>query len=440
MMTNCIIDRDLVEQVKSITGIKNPGRASIREIVRFVNEIEERSGCAFIRMEMGVPGLEPAEIGIEAEIDALRRGVASKYPAIEGIKELKKEIARFAGLFLDIQVKEEGCVPTVGSLMGAMAGYMVANRTDRNKKGTLFLDPGFPVHKQQCDVLGQPYEAFDVYNYRGKKLGNKLESFLDKGKISSILYSNPNNPSWICFTHDELKTIGELAEKYDVIVMEDLAYFGMDFRNDYSHPGEVPFQPTVAKYTRNYLLLISSSKSFSYAGQRVGMMVMSDYLFSRKYPDLLRYFSSDVFGYAMIYGALYALSAGACHSAQFALAAILKAVNDGKYNFLDDIREYGEKAAVMKKLFIANGFSIVYDKDLDQPVADGFYFTISYPGFSGSELISELIYYGISAISLDLTGSERKEGLRACVSLVRREQFPDLESRLKNFKKDHPVN
>jgi hypothetical protein len=58
---------------------------------------------------------------------------------------------------------------------------------------------------------------------------------------------------------------------------------------------------------------------------------------------------------------------------------------------------------------------------------------------SGKELLGELINYGISAISLDITGSERKEGLRACVSLVPRKLFRDLELRLKMFREDHPV-
>ncbi len=169
------------------------------------------------------------------------------------------------------------------------------------------------------------------------------------------------------------------------------------------------------------------------------MMVISDNLFNRKYPDLKRYYTSDSFGHAMIYGALYAISAGTGHSAQYALAAILKAVNDGTYNFVDDVREYGEKAKIMKKLFTDAGFNIVYDKDLDEPIADGFYFTLSYPGFSGTSLIRELLYYGISAISLDITGSEHTEGLRACVSQVRRDQFPELEERLKVFKENHPI-
>ncbi len=64
------------------------------------------------------------------------------------------------------------------------------------------------------------------------------------------------------------------------------------------------------------------------------------------------------------------------------------------------------------------------------------YFTFSYPA-QRRELLNELIYYGISAISLAITGSERLEGIRACVSLVQRSQFPDLEYRLKKFNEDH---
>jgi aspartate/methionine/tyrosine aminotransferase len=287
--------------------------------------------------------------------------------------------------------------------------------------------------------LGQKFESFDVYNYRGEKLREKLESYFVKGNIHSVLYSNPNNPSWICFTDEELEIIGELANKYNVIICEDLAYFGMDFRKDYSKPGQPPYQPSVANYTGNYILFISSSKVFSYAGQRIGMMVISNELFHRQAPGLKRYYNSDIFGKAMIFGTVYALSSGTAHSAQYALAAMLKAANEGRFNFVEDVKLYGEKARIMKKLFTENGFHIVYDTDVDKPIADGFYFTIAYPGLSGEELIEELFYYGISAISLAITGSERLEGLRACVSLVNPAQFPDLEDRLKKFRIHHNV-
>ncbi|SDC42814.1 aminotransferase class I/II-fold pyridoxal phosphate-dependent enzyme [Williamwhitmania taraxaci] len=426
------------EKIKA-SGLPNVGKASIRELVRLVNEIEIASGEKFIRMEMGVPGLEPAKVGVEAEIVALRSGVASKYPMIDGIPALKTEISLFVKNFINVDVDEKYCIPTVGSMQGGMASFLVGNRCQVGKDKTLFVDPGFPVQKQQLRVLGMGYETFDVYNYRGAKLKAKLESYLSKGDIATIIYSNPNNPSWICFTEEELQVIGELATKYNVIVIEDLAYFAMDFRKDLSKPGEAPYQATVANYTDNYILLISSSKAFSYAGQRIGMLVISNALAKKQFPDLKRFFSSDIFGYAMVYGAVYSLSSGTSHSAQYGLAAILKAVNCGEFNFVESVRVYGERAKLMKAIFLKNGFRLVYDMDEDQPLADGFYFTISYPGFSGEKLIEELLYYGVSAISLSITGSERIEGLRACVSQVQDGQIPVLEQRLATFHKNHPV-
>jgi len=438
-MKDTPINFEIVSKHIEESGLPSVGKASIREIKKLVDNIETETGDKYIRMEMGIPGLPPTQIGVEAEIEALKKGVAAIYPDIYGIPQLKSEISRFVKLFMDIEVDPQGCIPTVGSMQGGFAAFLTINRMHKEREGTLFIDPGFPVHKQQVRVIGQDYMTFDVYNYRGEKLRDKLESFLNTGKVSSILYSNPNNPSWICFTETELQIIGELATKYDVIILEDLAYFGMDFRKDYSQPGQAPYQPTVAKYTDNWVFFISSSKVFSYAGQRIGMMVISDKLFNTEAPDLLRYYNSSNVGYAMIFGTMYSLSSGASHSAQYALTAMLKAVNDGTSNITQPVKEYGEKAKIMKKLFTNNGFDIVYDKDEGEPIADGFYFTFSYPGFTGEELLNKLVYYGISAISLAITGSERLEGIRACVSLIQREQFPDLEYRLKKFHEDHPV-
>jgi len=431
------IDYNIVKQKISESGIRNIGTASIREMKRLINEIETETGKKFVRMEMGTPGLPPVQIGVDAQIEALKRGVAAIYPDVEGIPELKMEMSRFCTNFLDIEVSPASCIPTVGSMQGGFAAFLTFQHLQKGKDTTLFIDPGFPVQKQQHRILGAKFETFDVYNFRGDKLKDKLESYLSKGNIHSIIYSNPNNPSWICFTDRELRIIAALAQKYDVIVIEDLAYFGMDFRQDISTPGKPPYQATVAKYTDKYVLLISSSKAFSYAGERLGVMVIADTLFNSNYPDLIPYFGTESVGRALIYGAVYALSSGTSHSAQYAMAAILKACNDGTYNYINDVRDYAEKAHIMKKLFLDNGFKIVYDKDEDKELSDGFYFTISYPGFTGEQLLEEFLYYGISAISLAITGSERLEGLRACVSLVNRNQFPDLEYRLKKFHEQH---
>ncbi|NPA67144.1 MAG: pyridoxal phosphate-dependent aminotransferase [Chlorobi bacterium] len=433
MKANTVIDKNTADRILKEMPFKDIGEASIREIVKLANRLEEESGVKFLRMEMGVPGLKVSDIALEAEIKAFKDGYAAKYAPIQGIQPLKNEISRFVKNFLDIDISPDYCFATVGSAQGSTALFMVANRTDRNKRGVLFIDPGFPVQKLQIKVLGYDYDSFDVFNYRGSKLRKKLEELIIERRISSILYSNPNNPTWISFTDEELKIIGELATKHNVIVIEDLAYFGMDFRKDYSKPGEPPYQPTVAKYTDNWTMLISSSKAFSYAGQRVGMMVISEKVFNWRFPDLKRFYATDQFGHSLIYNALYILSAGVSHTPQYGLAALLKAVNDGEYNYRDDVIEYGKRAKAMKKIFSDNGFKLVYDNDLGEPVADGFYFTVSYPGMTGSELLHNLLYYGISAIALQTTGSERTEGLRACVSQIGEDLLPELERRLKLF-------
>jgi aspartate/methionine/tyrosine aminotransferase len=436
-MQDTPVERRIVQKVLDECGVNDLAVASIRELVRVVDLIERESGVRFVRMEMGVPGLPSPGIGVKAEIDALHKGVSAIYPNIEGIPSLKDEASRFAHLFLNITIDPRGCVPTVGSMQGSMAAFMVTSKLFPQRGTTLFIDPGFPVQKQQHRVLGIPFESFDVYDFRGPKLGDKLKSYLDTGKISSIIYSNPNNPSWICFSEKELEIIGKLASEYDVIVIEDLAYFGMDFRNDISVPGSPPYQVTVAKYTNQYVLLVSSSKVFSYAGQRIGILMISDALYERSYPALKQYFGTEFFGKALVYGALYALSAGAGHSAQFALAALLKSASDGKYNIVEGVREYERKAKRMKQIFLSNGFHLVYERDEDKPLADGFYFTLAYNGLNGSQLLKELLFYGVSAISLQITGSTRQEGLRACVSQVGMDQLDELEQRIRLFHRHH---
>ena len=427
-----VIKKELVDSVFEQFGESDITRLSIREVGKLVAKIEEVSAEEFIHMEMGVPGLPASAIGVAAEKAALDLGLANSYPNIEGVQSVKNEIARFAKLFINLDVSPLNCVPTSGGMQGSFAALLAAGRTNPQKPYTLFIDPGFPVNKSQLHLLGLPFKSFDILNFRGEKLRAKLESYLLENNVCTITYSSPNNPSWISLSEEELQIIGELATKHDAIVVEDLAYFGMDFRKDYGKPGVEPYQPTVARYTENYILLLSASKIFSYAGQRIGMMITSEKLRTRKYPNLKNYFTSDVLGHFITYGVLYATTAGTAHTAQYALAAMLKAANDGSIDFVADLQPYREKARQMKEIFLKHGFYIVYC-DNDGDLADGFYFTIAYPGMTSAQLMKEFLYYGISAISLNITGSENISGLRACVSFVRFDQIPLLDIRLKAF-------
>ncbi len=432
-----VFSEELVADVARQMKVADLQNATIGDVLLVASRLEELTGIPFIRMDQGSPGLPANKIGIEAEKKALDAGLGSQYPAAAGVLELKEAASRFVKAFIDIEISPRACVPTTGSVAASFGSFIACTQRIPGKAKVLFIDPGFPIQKSQLRILGIDWTYFDIHDFRGKLLREKLESYLSEGDIAAIVYSNPNNPAWICLEEDELKIIGELATRYDVVVMEDLAYFCMDFRYPYGHPYQSPFVPTVARYTDNYILMLSASKIFSYAGQRIALACISDKLFDKQYPALAqRYEDSGVFGPTFIASILYMITSGCTATTQYGMAEMLNRSVSGEINFVEDVREYERRARRMKQIFVDNGFSIVYDYDVTQRVGDGFFFTLGYPGMTGGELLLELMYYGVSSISLSTTGSEQ-QGVRACTSRMREELYPILEERMKAFREDH---
>ena len=435
-----IFSEELVDKAVRELHIADLSRATIGEVLLVAQYLEKQTGIPFVRMDQGSPGLPVNHYGVEAEKAALDRGVGSQYPAAAGVPELKNEASRFVKAFLDVDVTPRSCVPTVGSVAGSFGSFIACTQRIPGKNKVLFIDPGFPIQKSQLRIIGAEWKQFDIFAHRGAGLRTKLEEMLSAGDVAAIIYSNPNNPAWICLEEEELKVIGELATKYDIIVLEDLAYFCMDYRTDMGHPFQPPYAPTVAKYTDNYILMLSSSKIFSYAGQRMAMICISDRLFDRQFPALAaRYNDSGVFGETLIASILYMITSGCTASTQYAYAEMLRLSTEGMLNFVEDTREYAVRAEKMKKIFTDNGFHIVYDYDVTRKVGDGFFFTIGYGDMTGGELLKELLYYGVSSISLSTTGSEQ-QGVRACTSRMRNELYEVLQERMKAFREDHPLN
>ena len=115
---------------------------------------------------------------------------------------------------------------------------------------------------------------------------------------------------------------------------------------------------------------------------------------------------------------------------------MLKAACDGTYKFVSDIKEYGDRAHKIKEIMERHGFNVVYDKDNDVDVSDGFFFTIGYKNMPGAELLKELLYYGVSGIDLSTTGSTRN-GIRACSSNILPHHYALLDERMKLFAENH---
>ena len=431
-------DELLIEACKACF-VPDLSKATIGQMILIAQYLEKKTGIKIVRMDQGSPGLPMNRYGIEAEKKALESGLGSQYPAAAGIKELKDAASRFVKAFINVDINPRGCIPTTGSVSASFGSFIAATQRTPGKNKVLFIDPGFPIQKSQLRILGIEWISFDVHPWRGAALRDRIEAEFSRGDIAAIIYSNPNNPAWICLDEDELRAIGELATKYDVIVMEDLAYFCMDYRHDLGHPFQEPYLPTAARYTDNYILMLSASKIFSYAGQRIALCCVSDKLFERQFPALdARYHDSGVFGETLTASILYMITSGCTYSTQKGYAEMLELSCDGVIDFVEGTREYERRAARMKAIFKKHGFHVVYNRDVKEEVGDGFFFTIGYPGISSDSLVVELVKYGVSCISLSTTGSEQR-GIRACVSRMEEDMYDILDKRMEEFAADHKI-
>jgi len=433
---NIPLEKQHLDEIFSETGF-NSRNLSIRETNRLATIINKKHNIEFVRMEMGIPNIPTSEIAKKAEKEAIDKGLQGFYPPFDGIPELKKAGSEFAKAFLDLDLENKHIIPTCGSLQGGYISQALAGNMIKGKKTILYLDPTFPVTRYQAKFLGLQSIGIDLYDYRGEKLIKEIKKHVANGQIGGILWSSPNNPSWSCLNDFELKEIAEICDSNEILAIEDLAYIGMDFRKDYSVPFSKPFIPTIGKYGKNWITLVSASKAFSFPGPRCAIAIISPHINEKKYGNLKEFCDREQFGHAFSLGGLYVTTSGTSHTAQYGLAKMLEAATSGEFNFIEITSEYGRRAEKVKEIFLKYGFEQVYKKDMDETVGNGFYLTMSYPGYEGNDLMLELLRYGISTITLKSTGSVRHEGLRVCISFIGLEEMPTLEKKLQKFMEDH---
>ena len=378
------ISKDFLEEIFDETGF-NPNNLSIRETNRLATLISKKGNIEFVRMEMGIPNIPTPDIAKKAEKEAIDKGLQGIYPPFDGIPELKLAGSKFVKAFLNMDVEPEHVIPTCGSLQGGYISQALAGNMHKGKNTILYLDPTFPVTRYQAKFLGLKNEGIELYDNRGEKLIEAIKEKISKGNIGGLLWSSPNNPSWSCLTESELQGIAKICDDNDILAIEDLAYLGMDFRKDYSQPHVEPYIPTVSKFGKNWITLISASKAFSFPGPRCGLAIISPALNEQEFSQLEEFCGRKRFGHAFSLGGLYVTTSGTTHTAQFALTKMLESSTNGEYNFVEVTSEYGKRAKKVCQIFLKYGFKQVYEKDMDETVGNGFYLTMSYPNYNGTD-------------------------------------------------------
>ncbi|MDO5563470.1 MAG: pyridoxal phosphate-dependent aminotransferase, partial [Synergistaceae bacterium] len=155
--------------------------------------------------------------------------------------------------------------------MGALIG--------RGDKVAIIEPDYFANHKLveffDGEIVYVPIHWRDTEHYSGLDLASLEEAFKDGVKV--FLYSNPNNPTGVIYSPQEVKEIGRLAKKYNVAVIADELYSRqlLDEKLTYTHLRALPERP------EELVTIIGPSKTESLSGFRLGVAYGSPNIIAR---------------------------------------------------------------------------------------------------------------------------------------------------------------
>lgn len=211
------------------------------------------------RLHMGDPGMPTPEHICDAAREAMRQGY-THYIIGRGDKDLVATICETMKENYDCSYEPEGIVITHGG-MGAIFNICLAFLSPGDE--AIVFNPSYPNYPHNIRLVGAtpvwvPYaEDFSLDQHAVKKAITK--------KTKAIFFVNPNNPTGIALTREEVEFLADLAVQYNLLLVSDEAYrsFYYDGKRHVCL-GSIPA-------AKNHTITIHSlSKTYAMTGWRIG--------------------------------------------------------------------------------------------------------------------------------------------------------------------------
>ncbi len=219
-----------------------------------------------INLGMGNP-VDPApDTVIDKLCEVAKDPKTHRYPVAGGLKNLKKEIARYYKRGYDVDLdSDQEVICTIGSKEG-ISHLCLALLGPGDT--VLVPAPAFPIHVYAAVIAGAnviriPLRSEDLFL---KQIATMCESLTPGPRLLMLNY--PHNPTGAIASVDFFKEIVAMAKKYKFMVVNDFAYARVTF-DGYKAPSflEVPGAAEVGVEFGSF------SKSYNMAGWRVGYCV-----------------------------------------------------------------------------------------------------------------------------------------------------------------------
>jgi len=216
-----------------------------------------------IPLSLGDPDIITDERIIEKAFEDAKAG-HTKYTDFRGDPELRDEVAKFYQEEYGVQVEDEEIFIIAGACVGM---YLVLESILDDNDEVIMQSPYFTPYKQQVELArGIPIEL-DTFEGEGFQVNpERLESLITE-RTKAIIINTPSNPTGNCQTRETMMAIGEIAKKYDLLVIADDIYTAYSFAEPF-----IPIMSLPGMKDRT-ITINSASKDFAMTGWRIGNIV-----------------------------------------------------------------------------------------------------------------------------------------------------------------------
>ena len=269
---------DLLNDKFSKLGVDNAPGQEVRqgaEEIQFSGEVIPGKEVDFSHGD--VNAFEPVPGTLDEFIQGVNLGGEQAYTEYRGRGIIREDIAKKVSTFTGSNFspdKQLIITPgTQGALflaMGSLIGQgdkvaIVEPDYFANRKIAQFLD---------AEIIPVSLDYFGSDNKAGLDLKGLEDAFKDGVKV--FLFSNPNNPTGVIYSPDEIRSIATLARKYGVSIIEDQLYSRQIFDGRaYTHLCAMDNKP------ENLITVIGPSKTESLSGYRLGIAFGSANIIAR---------------------------------------------------------------------------------------------------------------------------------------------------------------
>lgn len=260
-------------------GVENaPGQEGRQQVKNIELRGEKIPGIPVDFSHGDVDAFEPTPGSFEVFTQGVQRGGKQAYTEYRGAKFIREDVAAKLAAFTGASVDADKELILTPGTQGAL--FLAMGCTIGRGDKVAIVEPDYfanrkLVHFFEGELVPIALDYFGTDTCAGLNLDQLERAFASGVKV--FLFSNPNNPTGVIYSKEEIRTIAELAAKYGVVLIVDELYSRQVFDNrEYTH-----LRAQEQADPQNLITIMGPSKTESLSGYRLGAAFGSQNIIDR---------------------------------------------------------------------------------------------------------------------------------------------------------------